>query len=211
MSAPAGDGATVTVSVRVPPAEAFEVFTREIDLWWRQGPRFRIAGRRRGQLAFEPGVGGRLFETVELDAGPRTYEMGTVLAWEPPHRLAFEWRGVNFRAGESTHVEVTFRPAGESTLVTVRHTGWSALPEGHPVRHGLHGAAWSRSIGLWWGDLLTALREHAAPRPPPGRGAPLERATPPGVNPRDGLPGRAPDRAAPAAGPAPRAGDRGRG
>lgn len=162
MSAPAGDGATVTVSVRVPPAEAFDVFTREIDLWWRQGPRYRIAGRRPGQISFEPGVGGRLFETVELPAGPRAFVVGTVLSWDPPERLAFEWRGVNFKQGESTRVEVTFRAAGDSTLVTLRHSGFAGLRPGHPVRHGLEGAAFSRWIGLWWGELLTALREHVA-------------------------------------------------
>jgi uncharacterized protein YndB with AHSA1/START domain len=164
LSEPGGDGATVTVSVRVTPAEAFDVFTRETDLWWREGPRFRIAGRRRGQLAFEPGVGGRLFETVEMEAGPRLYVVGTILAWQPPERLAFEWRGVNFQDGESTQVEVTFRSAGAATLVTVRHSGFSALRDGHPARHGLESAAFSRMIGLWWGELLTALREHVATR-----------------------------------------------
>jgi uncharacterized protein YndB with AHSA1/START domain len=152
------------VSVRVPIADAFDVFTREIDLWWRQGPRFRIAGRRRGQLSFEPGVGGRLFETVELDAGPRVFEVGTILAWDPPARLVFEWRGVNFAKDESTRVEVTFRAAGESTLVTVRHTGFAALRPDHPARHGLEAAAFSRMIGLWWADLMSALREHVASR-----------------------------------------------
>ena len=76
MSAP-GDSASVTVLVKVPPAEAFDVFTREIDLWWRQGPRFRIGARRPGALSFEPGVGGRLLETYDLPAGPRTFEQWT--------------------------------------------------------------------------------------------------------------------------------------
>ena len=150
----------MSVSVRVPRAEAFDVFTREIDLWWRHGPQFRIAGRRRGQLNFESGEGGRLFETVELDAGPRVFVVGTILAWEPPQRLEFEWRGVNFRPGESTRVEVSFRSMGESTLVTVRHSAFSTLRPGHPARHGLENAAFSRMIGLWWGDLMTGLREH---------------------------------------------------
>jgi hypothetical protein len=52
-------------------------------------------------------------------------------------------------------------PPGDGTLVTVHHRGWSALPEDHPARHGLTGAAFARMVGLWWGDLLTALREHA--------------------------------------------------
>jgi hypothetical protein len=48
--------------------------------------------------------------------------------------------------------------------VTLRHSGFAALREGHPARHGLEGAAMSRRIGLWWGDLLSGLREHVATR-----------------------------------------------
>jgi hypothetical protein len=48
--------------------------------------------------------------------------------------------------------------------VTLRHPGFAALREGHPARHGLEGAAMSRMIGLWWGDLLSGLREHVATR-----------------------------------------------
>jgi uncharacterized protein YndB with AHSA1/START domain len=166
---PPGDSARVSVFVGVPPAAAWDVFTRETDLWWRQGPRFRIAGARRGTLAFEPGPGGRLFETWGEPPDARTHTAGRVLTWEPPALLELEWRGVNFRPGESTRVTVRFVAQGDGTLVTVHHAGWSSLPAGHPVRHGLEGAAFVRMIGLWWGDLLTALREHAAgqenPRP----------------------------------------------
>lgn len=161
MSGP-GDSATVTVFVEVSPDDAFAVFTEEIDQWWRQGPKFRIAGRRRGTLRFEPGVGGRLFETFELTSGSRTIEVGRVTLWEPPTRFAFEWRGVNFKPHESTLVVATFQGFDDGTQVTVRHSGWSALPDDHPVRHGATGAAFSRQIGLWWGELMTSLREHVA-------------------------------------------------
>ena len=157
-----GDCATVSVQVRVSQEDAFEVFTQEIDLWWRQGPRFRIAGRRRGSLCFEGGVGGRLFETFEGSQGSRTIEVGRVTSWEPPARFSFEWRGVNFKPHEKTFVEVSFEPMGSGTLVTVKHHGWSALPDDHPARHGLTGAAFIRTIGLFWGDLMTSLREHVA-------------------------------------------------
>jgi hypothetical protein len=160
MSARPGDSAAVSVRVRVPQADAFDVFTREIDRWWRQGPKFRIAGRRRGTLFFECAHGGRLFETFELSSGSRTVEVGRVTLWEPPRRVELEWRGVNFKPHEKTTVQVTFEPSGDGTLVTVRHSGWSALPDDHPARHGLVGPAFSRMIGLWWGDLMTSLREH---------------------------------------------------
>jgi uncharacterized protein YndB with AHSA1/START domain len=113
-------------------------------------------------LTLEPGVGGRLFETVEQPSGPRAYVMGTILAWDPPSSIAFEWRLSNFAPHESTRVDVRFRAAGESTLVTVQHSGFASLRDGHPARHGLVGGDFSRMKGLWWGDLMTALREHAA-------------------------------------------------
>ncbi len=162
MIAPPGDSAGASVFVRVGPEVAWEVFTQEIDLWWRTGPRFRIAGKRRGALRFEPRLGGALTETWEEPLGPRTHEVGRVLAWEPPARLTLEWRGVNFRPGERTLVEVRFEPAPGGTLVRVRHTALASLPPDHPARHGLQGADFCRMIGTWWGDLLRglALRLH---------------------------------------------------
>ena len=69
MTAP-GDQVRVTVSVEVPIAEAFRIFTEEIDQWWRRGRRFRLAEGERGFIRLEPGVGGRLFESFER-GGPR--------------------------------------------------------------------------------------------------------------------------------------------
>lgn len=160
----AGDSATISVFVAIPPADAFEVFTAEIDRWWRTGPAYRIAGRRRGQLQFTPGPGGRLFETFEQGDTTRTFEVGTILTWEPPRLLVFEWRGVNFKPHESTLVTVTFQPFAEGTQVTVQHRGWSALPDDHPARHGVTGADFIRRIGHWWGALLSSLREHVLTR-----------------------------------------------
>jgi hypothetical protein len=171
-----GDVAKVSVFVRVSPEDAFDVFTREIDLWWRRGPAYRIAGKRRGSLFIEAGVGGRLFETFELSSGPKTVEVGRVTVWEPPSlasgstkrgRLELEWRAVNFKPHEKTYVEVVFEASEDGTLVTVRHWGWSALPDDHPARHGLVGPAFSRMIGMWWGSLMTSLREHVAERAAP--------------------------------------------
>jgi uncharacterized protein YndB with AHSA1/START domain len=156
---PAGDQATVSVSVAVEPAVAFEVFTQEIDVWWRRGLRYRIAGRRPGSLSFEPGAGGRLFESFETPSGTQVYEVGRVTVWQPPSRLVFTWRTGNFSAEERTEVEVRFEGTHTGTRVTVQHRGWSAIRPDHPARHGLEGAAFSRMIGLWWGELMTALRE----------------------------------------------------
>jgi uncharacterized protein YndB with AHSA1/START domain len=160
--APAGDSASAAVFVAVPPDEAFRVFTEEIDLWWRQGPRYRAFGKQRGQLNFVGGVGGRVFETFTGERGTHTIEVGRVTAWNPPHSLELEWRASNFKPGEKTFVSVRFEPKRDGTFVTVRQSGWSALPADHPVRHGLEGAEFIRKIALWWREILTALREHVS-------------------------------------------------
>jgi uncharacterized protein YndB with AHSA1/START domain len=159
-----GDQAKVSVTVGVEPADAFEVFTKETDLWWRRGPRYRFAGRRPGSLCFEPGVGGRLFESFETASGTHVHEAGRVTAWDPPSRIVFTWRNVNFGPGESTEVEVLFESANPGTRVTVVHRGWGAIRPEHPARHGLEGAEFARMIGLWWGELMTGLREHVDTR-----------------------------------------------
>lgn len=165
MSAPKpGDAATISVTVAVSVEDAFDVFTREIDLWWRHGRKFRIAGKTPGRLLFEPKPDGRLFETFEQAGKTHTFEVGRIVRWEPPHALDFEWRGVNFKPDEKTLVEVSFTAMGESTLVRLRHSGWAVLRPSHPVRHGQQGAEFVRAIGLWWGELLSALREHVQSR-----------------------------------------------
>jgi hypothetical protein len=155
----AGDGARVSVSVAVPPADAFRIFSAEIDQWWRRGLKYRVIDGRRGMLHLEPRVGGRLFESVEHEGQTTVVETGRVTVWEPPLRLGFDWRAVNFEADEVTHVEVTFAPTSSGTLVTVTHAGFRALRPDHPVRHGRDAAAFVREMGLWWGGLMTSLRE----------------------------------------------------
>jgi uncharacterized protein YndB with AHSA1/START domain len=154
--------ATVSVTVAVPPAVAFEVFTAEIDRWWRRGPKYRHAKGASGLLRIEPGVGGRVFESFGPEEKPTVVDVGRVTTWEPPRRLAFDWRNATFAVDEWTRVEVAFEDLGERTLVTVRHSGWEKLRPDHPARHGLADVAFARELALFWGDLMTSLREHAA-------------------------------------------------
>lgn len=158
---PRGDRASASVGLPVPPDEAFRLFTEEIGLWWRRGRRFRHAGGERGLIAIEPGLGGRLFESFGPTGAETVVELGRVTAWEPPDRLAFSWRASNFAPHELTQVEVVFVPQREGTLVTVVHSGWSRLPPDHPVRHGQDVPAFIRTMGMWWGELLSTLRLHA--------------------------------------------------
>lgn len=155
------DQVRVSIAVDVPQDVAFRVFTEQIDQWWRRGVAYRVAGERRGFVHLEPGVGGRLYEAFEADDGERLVQTGAVTAWEPPARLAFDWRSTTFGPGEVTRVEVTFEPRSSGTFVTVVHSGWRAIRGDHPVRHGEAAGAFLRRLGLWWGGLLRSLRSHA--------------------------------------------------
>lgn len=158
-----GDRVRVVVTVPVDPATAFRVFTEDIDRWWRHGRRYRVAGREPGMMVLEPRAGGRVFE--QYADGQPLHEAGKITAWEPPHRLALEWRVANFAPGEVTYVDVAFSPirAGAATRVELVHTGFAALRPDHPVRHGAPVAAFLRTLGLWWGDLLSSYRDATTP------------------------------------------------
>lgn len=152
-----GDQVRATVTVATAPAEAFRLFTEEVDLWWRRGLKYRHFAGEHAIVAIEPREGGRVFEQLGAD-GP-VHVLGEVLEWRPGERLVFEWRLVNFAPGERTVVEVDFAAAGEGrTRVTVTHRGWAALRPDHPVRHGRDVAAFIREMGLWWGGQLSVYR-----------------------------------------------------
>lgn len=170
MTEPEPRSATASVAVRVavPREVAFDLFTREIDLWWRRGPKYRHAADRPGRIAIEPQVGGRVYEQwTAADGSQREFVIGAVTAWQPPERLAFTWRNATFAPIEQTDVEVTFAVAGTGTLVMVRHRGFESLREDHPARHGQADREFARSLGLWWGEQGAALRLHAQQRPAP--------------------------------------------
>lgn len=154
----------VTTLVAADPATAFEIFTADVDAWWKRGPRFRPALRGDGALRFEPRVGGRLLETYQDGS---EFEFGRITIWEPGKRLKFEFFGRAFAPGEATEVEVLFDAAGENTRVTVEHRGWERFSKDHPARHGLGKGAFNDVMGIWWADLFVSLKTSIADRSTP--------------------------------------------
>ena len=150
----------VLVALRVPatPARALDAFTGEIASWWQSNPLFRITPSGDGELAFEPGVGGRL---VTILGNGETFEIGRISAWEPGKRLVFTWRQATFSPEQSTEVEVLFEPVGEETRVSIEHRAWDTLPQRHAARHGFPEPITLRRVADWWraslGELKTRL------------------------------------------------------
>lgn len=148
----------VFLALRVPatPARAFEAFTGEISRWWRPDPLFRITPQGDGELAFEPGVGGRL--VTRLGTG-ETFEIGRISVWEPGRRLVFAWRLASFSPEQSTEVEVRFESVGEEeTRVSIEHRAWDAIPRRHAARHGFPEHVTLQRVADWWRVSLRALR-----------------------------------------------------
>jgi uncharacterized protein YndB with AHSA1/START domain len=147
----------VFVALRVPdsPARAFEAFTREIASWWRPDPLFQITPHGDGELAFEPGAGGRLVTRLSNGA---TFEIGRICVWEPGKRLVFAWRQASFAAEQSTEVEVLFEPVGEETRVSIEHRAWDTIPRRHAARHGFPEQVTLQRVADWWRASLATLR-----------------------------------------------------
>lgn len=149
----------VALRVAADPARAFEVFTQEIGAWWRPSELFQITPGGDGALAFEGGQNGRL---VSLLPNGKLFEIGRVVEWREGERLVFTWRLATFLPDQSTRVEVDFEPVGEETRVTVRHFGWTEIPQEHAARHGFPSQITLLRAAEWWRRSLGALQRQIA-------------------------------------------------
>jgi hypothetical protein len=116
------------VTVACTPEEAFRDFTADFAAWWPAATHSVVAHASQfkdkpATVVFEPRVSGRIFERTR--AGEE-HTWGSVLAWQPPARVAF-----SFHAGrddkEAQTVEVTFCAAPEGPRVVLTHSGWEKL------------------------------------------------------------------------------------
>jgi len=149
------------VALRVPatPERAFEAFVHEIGEWWQPSMLFDFTAGKHGRLSFEPGVTGRLVETYQDGS---EFEIGGIIAWEPPALLRFTWRQASFGPEMLTEVLVSFEAAGDETRVTVEHTGWDTVPREHAARHGFPLDVFQMRHAEWWQTLLGRLKARVA-------------------------------------------------
>lgn len=151
---------TKSITVELPVAAAFTLFTSEIDRWWHR----ELTGGE-GKLldiVFEPRVGGRMYNQTEKDF----FQWGEVLEVDAPNRIFVAW-GLNtsytYEADvtKSSRLEIRFEAVGpDQTEVTVAQwdvdklgPAWEAMLE--RMKHDVTG----------WGGLLQAYARVAASRP----------------------------------------------
>jgi len=132
----------VSVTVDVDPTTAFEIFTGEIDEWYRKGVSLLTSRDRARTLRFEPGVGGRLIELGRND--DTAVERGRITVWEPGVQLVF----VDFK---QTEVDVRFEPTDGGTRVVLEHRGLERLSPEEAASTSIHG--WRRLAG--WFEVHT--------------------------------------------------------
>lgn len=155
MSDPERSRVLVAVRVAASPGRTFEAFTAEIGTWWRPNRLFPFTPGKVGTLVFEPGPDGRLVE--RYDDGT-AFTVGRIRRWDPPHRLAFDWRQAGFTDDQTTEVQVRFDAVGDgATRVTVEHFGWNTIPPSHAARHGFPLAPFQQRHAEWWRGLLDGL------------------------------------------------------
>jgi|1186.fasta_scaffold395362_2 uncharacterized protein YndB with AHSA1/START domain len=114
------------ITVRVPPARAFEIFTADMTSWWP--PAHHIGSAPIAEVVVEPRAGGRWY-TRHADGSETS--TGFVTVWDPPGRLVLTWQiGSDWRYHDElvTTVEVRFEPDGEDgTRVRLEHRDLAAF------------------------------------------------------------------------------------
>jgi uncharacterized protein YndB with AHSA1/START domain len=140
-----------SVRVQAPVERAFTVFVEQMETWW---PATHHIGKTPFETIFvEPRVGGRWYER---NAEGSLCDWGTVLAWEPPHRVALSWHvGPGHDSpdwvfdgdmAKASQVEIRFSPDGPAaTLVELEHSKLERHGEGYEQLRALFDGpgAWS--------------------------------------------------------------------
>jgi len=141
------------VTVAVPADKAFAFFTERFDDWWPMS--HHIGAEMPAARVIESGVGGRWLDRA-TDGTECVW--GSVLVWEPPHRLVLSW-AIDGRfeldpdPARASEVEVTFTPDGAGTRVELVHR--------HLDRHGETWPALARAVAAD-GGWPTILHQYAA-------------------------------------------------
>lgn len=145
-----------SIEVELTPLDAFQLFTSDMAAWWPAT--HHIAKTPFVEIVIEPRVGGGWFE---VDRDGATCRWGSILAWDPPHKVVFAWglQGdwtFSPDLNKSSEVEVRFTPMGNSaTLVELEHR--------HFERHE-GGAKIAESVDQGWTPVLAEFKALADKR-----------------------------------------------
>jgi uncharacterized protein YndB with AHSA1/START domain len=104
-------------------AEAFRLYVDEFTMWWPRATH-SLGGEKVVRVGIEGRVGGRVFERWS-DGSEKLW--GTIVAFEPPHRLVHTWH-VATDPKHTSEVELRFVALGAArTRVTLEHRHWERM------------------------------------------------------------------------------------
>jgi uncharacterized protein YndB with AHSA1/START domain len=139
-----------SVSVGVPPARAFAIFTGEIGTWWPLGEGFAFAGDRWQDMVIEGREGGRVYERAR---DGEVFHIGSVTVYEPPERIVFTWGEATEEWAAPTEVEVRFTEEGDGTRVDLEHRAFERI--------GPDAEATAKQYESGWVAVLERFTRHA--------------------------------------------------
>ncbi len=129
-----------TIEVPCTPEKAFTVFAEDLAKWWPRDKHSVSAmqGKVARAVTLEPRAGGQL---SELTADGEEVIWGSVAAYDPFARLAFNWH-IARPADEATTVDISFEASGTGTRVTLTHSGWEVFGEEAKAMHDGYASGW---------------------------------------------------------------------
>lgn len=125
------DEIRIDQTVAASPSRVWEALTRP-GLWWSDSARL------------DPTIGGQFFEPRN-DGVVEHRTVGTITGIEPPHLLEMSWKDEDWSF--ETSVVVGIGGEGERAIISLRHSGWEAAPDGDRDRLlADHRRGWTRHL-----------------------------------------------------------------
>ena len=142
-----------TVTVPLPPHEAFDLFTKDIAKWWPLDSHSLSAsdGQTAANVTIDPREGGQIIET---QPDGETAPWATVTEWTPGARLSLDWY-VGRDPSEATQITVTFTPEGPGTRVDLTHGGFAVLASAATETMAGYQTGWDHVLGSCYRGACT--------------------------------------------------------
>lgn len=140
----AQDAVTHRVDVAMPPPQAFDLFVRGTARWWPfKG--HSCGGNDAADVHFEEHVVGAVTEITRQ--GDR-HHWGTLLIWQPPHRLVMTWHPGQ-DAARATRLELRFEASLTGCVLHLCHDGWAARGVDAEEVRGGYQQGWAVVLQRW--------------------------------------------------------------
>ncbi len=143
-----------TLTIPLPPADAFHLFTHGIDTWWPKDSHSLSAndGDLPQKIDIEPKKGGKITET-KPDGTKAPW--GRVTRWDPARAFGMDWH-VGRPADQATQVLVVFSQVEAGTRIELTHSGFENLTTNAIATHAGYQTGWDYVLGQCYLDRAKA-------------------------------------------------------